>query len=78
MASNPTNLDTISQSQGQKEVTANALFDAMSPAAAFGRHASACIGLTWAYYGGNMIIGGSPTFIANGTLSLTASTVCYI
>lgn len=78
MADLVTNLDSILQSQSQKEVTANALFDAASPATLFGRHASACAGLTWGFYGGKFVIAGTPTSIANGTIALTASATCYV
>jgi collagen type I alpha len=78
MANSTTNLDTILQSQSQKEVTANEILDAASPATGFGRHGSACIGLTWGYYGGTLLVSGTPTQIANGTLTLTASVVNYI
>ncbi len=81
MADSTTNLDQISASQAQKEVSANALFDAASPATAFGRRASQCAGLTWGYYGGRYQASGSPSSIitvANGTLILTASTTCYV
>lgn len=73
MANSSTNLDLISASQASKEVTANALFDAGSPAACFGRRASTSSALTWGYYGGTVRINGVPTQIANGTLSLVAS-----
>lgn len=78
MADSTTNLDTISTAQAQKEVTANALFDAGSPATVFGRRASACVLLTWAYYGGMVIIDGVPTQVANGTLTLTDDADNYI
>lgn len=74
MANSTTNLDTIAASQASKEVTANALFDAGSPATLFGRRAAGCIALTWAYYGGPMIISGTPTRISNGSIALAAST----
>lgn len=78
MAGSTTNLDLISVSQSQKEVTANALFDAGSPATTFGRRASTSSALTWGYYGGVMMIGGLATTIANGTLALSASSTNYI
>ena len=59
-------------------MTANAIFDAASPSTGFGRWASQCIGLIWGYYGGTLQISGTPTQIANGTLTLTASTTNYI
>lgn len=76
MSNSVTNLDLISQSQSQKEVTANALFDAASPALLYGRHASATGGLTWGYYGGNLSIGGVATPIANGIVALLEGTNC--
>lgn len=67
-------LDLIAVAQASKEVTANALFDAMSPAAIFGRREAGCSGLTWAYYGGWMYTtGGTLQQIQNGTVTLTAS-----
>jgi hypothetical protein len=79
MADSTTILDTIQQSQAQKEVTANALYDAMSPGALYGRRASTTSGLTWGYYGGTFQ--ASPTarvLIANGTVALTASATNYV
>jgi hypothetical protein len=78
MSSSTSNLDQISASQAQKEVTANAFFDAASPATVFGRRASTSAALTWGYYGGYAIVSGVPTTIANGTLALTASSTNYI
>lgn len=78
MSNSTTTLDQISASQSQKEVTANALFDAASPSTGFGRRASACSGLTWGYYGATVDVAGTPTQIANGTIALTASTTNYL
>ena len=80
MASSTTNLDLIAQSQSSKEVTANALFDAGSPATLFGRRASLCSGLNWFYYGGVMMVDGVLTAITNNAaaLVLTASATNYI
>ncbi|MEF8733277.1 MAG: hypothetical protein V5B40_15655 [Candidatus Accumulibacter meliphilus] len=64
MASSTTHLDLIAQSQSSKEVTANALFDAGSPATLFGRRASLCSGLNWFYYGGVMMVDGVLTAIS--------------
>jgi len=75
MADSTTNLDLIVQSQSSKEITANALFDVASPAMFGGRRASACSGLTWGYYGGQIISGsGIRVTVPNGTVTLTAST----
>lgn len=79
MANSTTNLDTISSAQSQKEVTANAMFDAASLATAYGRRASTCSALTWGYYGGNIVLADSSmTQVANGTVSLTASNTNYL
>lgn len=78
MAGSTSNLDLISSSQAQKEVTANALFDAASPALIFGRRASACAALTWGYYGGPFAAPAGSAQIANATVALTASTTNYV
>lgn len=79
MANSTTNVDTISSSQAQKEVTANAVFDAASQALTYGRRASTTSALTWGYYGGNVTLAdGSMSQIANGTVSLTASATNYV
>lgn len=78
MANSTTNLDTISSGQASKEVTANALFDAGSPATLFGRRATTSSGLTWGFYGGRIVVDGVQTTIANGTVALTASTTNYV
>lgn len=79
MAGSTTNLDVISSSQAAKEVTANALFDAGSPATTFGRRASTTSALTWGYYGGRFRDStGARSTIANATLALTASTTNYV
>ncbi|MHB1024051.1 MAG: hypothetical protein ACYC0Z_16805, partial [Acidobacteriaceae bacterium] len=77
MASSTTNLDLLIQSQASKEITANALFDAASPATLFGRRQSTTSGLTWGYYGGTVNNAGTLISIANGTLTLAASTTNY-
>lgn len=78
MASSTSNIDNIIQSQSSKEVTANAYFDAASPATLYGRRASTSSGLTWGYYGGIVRVAGVATVIANGTLALPASSTRYI
>ncbi|KVD37863.1 beta strand repeat-containing protein [Burkholderia ubonensis] len=79
MGNSTVQLDQISSTQANKEVTANSLFDAASPASLWGRHASATGGLTWGYYGGNFVDNtGANHAIANGTITLTASTTNYI
>ena len=44
----------IGVQQGDKEITANGLFDAASPSMFGGRRQEACIGLRWGYYGGRI------------------------
>lgn len=78
MSNSTITFDALSQSQAGKEITANALFDAASPAMLYARRQSTCSGLTWGYYGGNVLVNGALTQIANGTLALTASTTNYI
>jgi hypothetical protein len=78
MSNSTTLLDTISSSQANKESVVNALMDAASPGTMWGRHATACNGLTWGYYGGNWQVGLTSNAVANGTLTLTASATNYI
>lgn len=79
MANSTSNIDPIIASQASKEVTANAFFDAASQAITYGRRASTSTGLTWGFYGGNVLLsGGSMSQVANGTVALTASTTNYI
>jgi hypothetical protein len=80
MPDGPTsNLDTILSTQSAKEVTANALFDAVGGVSFGGRHASASSALTWAYYGGKYRNGSNvTTMLANGTVTLTASATNYV
>jgi len=66
-------LDLIASSQSQKEVTANALFEAASPAMMYARRAKTSAGLTWGYYGGSLLINGAIVTVQNGTLLLTAN-----
>jgi hypothetical protein len=78
MANSTTNIDTITSGQLQPEVTANQYFDAASPATLFGRKGVGSGFLSWAYYGGRMLVDGVLTTIANGTVTLTASNTNYV
>jgi len=79
MSHSTTLLDLLSADQAQKEVTANAALDAASPAMLFGRRASTATALTWGYYGGAFkASGGTLSLLANGTVSLPASSTRYI
>ena len=72
MANSTTHLTTLTSAQASKEVTVNQLFDAAIPAIMFGRKQSSS-GLAWDYYGGYLWVNGAPIWVANGTLTLTAS-----
>lgn len=78
MANSTTNLDGIVQGQGSQDVVANSMFDALSPASLYGRRASTTSGLNWGYYGGNILLNGVLTQIANGSLALTPSSTNYL
>lgn len=79
MADSSTILDLLQTSQSSKEVTANALFDALSNGVLFGRRAAGCVALTWGYYGGRFTrADGTIVTVPNGTLTLTANTTHYI
>ena len=73
MADSTTNLDPVAAVSYSKEVQLNALMDAASPATTYGRRASTTSGLIWGFYGGKVSLAGVVTTIANGTLTLTAS-----
>ena len=78
MADSTTNLDPVAAVSYSKEVQLNALMDAASPATTYGRRASTTTGLIWGYYGGKVTLAGVVTTIANGTLTLTASSTNYV
>lgn len=78
MSNSTITFDPIVQSQASKEITANAFFDAASPATTFGRRQSTSSGLNWGYYGGTITVDGVLTQIANGTVTLTASMTNYV
>ncbi len=58
--------DFIAENQAQKEVTANGIFDAGSPAILFGRRVSTSGLLTWGFYGGELLVDGVLTAINIG------------
>lgn len=78
MSNSTVTFDPVVQSQASKEITANGFFDAASPATLYGRRQSTTSGLTWGYYGGNVLVNGVLTQIANATLTLTTSTTNYV
>jgi len=71
-------LQQISSAQASPEVPINENADATAPAGAFGRKATTTTGLTWGYYGGEILVDGVPTAIADGTVTLTGSATNYI
>ena len=79
MAASTSPLDLLS-TNAQQELAANALFDAGSPPTIFGRRESTTTGLTWGYYGGRFraSTGSTRSTIANGTITLSASSTNYI
>ncbi|WP_053524125.1 hypothetical protein [Burkholderia cenocepacia] len=80
MANSSTNLDLLTPTMASKEALLNALFDAASPAMTFGRRASGCSGLTWAYWGGYFCPpgGASPVLVPNGAVTLVANATNYV
>ncbi|PFH29153.1 hypothetical protein BX604_2925 [Burkholderia sp. JKS000303] len=79
MANSTSNLDLIATAQAFKEMLANMLFDAASPSMIWGRRASTTNGLTWGYFGGTFVNNaGTANSVANGTVTLTASTTNYL
>jgi hypothetical protein len=78
MSDSNSNLPQMQPSQASKEVTFNSIVDALSPSSTFGRNFATTSGLVWGYLGGRILVDGVSTLIANATLSLTASSTCYI
>jgi hypothetical protein len=74
MSDSTSPIDLIAASQAQKEVTANAAFNAASPAMLYSRRATTTAGLTWGVYGGRW----NGAAIANSTVTLTASATNYV
>ena len=71
-------LTQMISTQAGKEITANGLFDAVSPSSIFGRNMVSSSGLTWAYFGGRIYVNGTNTLKANGTVTLITNTTNYI
>lgn len=71
-------LDQLAQSQSGHATTANQVLAALSVAALFGIRGSLSSGLTIVFYGGNYLISGTPTFLADQTITLTDATTNYI
>lgn len=67
-------LPQISSGQAQKEVRMNALVDALSPAALYGRDADNCTGLDFAYFGGRFL----SNEIAADVITVTDDATTYV
>ena len=78
MANSTPQIDLVVANQSSKEDSSNVLFNACSCIATLGRRASTTTGLTWGYYGGNVLIASVLSQKANGTVSLTANSTNYI
>jgi hypothetical protein len=70
-------LTQLTAGQASKEATVNELLNAASHAT-FGARKQSSSGLSWDYYGGRILVDGVSTAIANGTLTLDASTTVYV
>jgi hypothetical protein len=71
-------LDLIATAQSQKEVTANALHNAASPAMVFARRDSASLALTWAYYGGPVLTSTGVVRVSGGSIELDDDATNYV
>lgn len=78
MSNMSTQLDKMAGGQSNKEQVFNDFADAASPAATYGRRNATCTGLTWGYYGGNVLYLGQVVQVPNGTLALTPSATNYL
>ena len=78
MSDSATTLPILSSNQAQKEVTANALFKAGYHSLLGGFDESRSSALSWKYLGGKIMVDGTVTTVADGTIALTASQTNYI
>ena len=70
-------LTQVSNAQAHA-VTVNDDFQAVTAGALLGSNNTLTVGLTFAYYGGYILVDGVQTLVAAGTLTLTASVTNYI
>jgi hypothetical protein len=70
-------LTQLTTAQAGKEATVNELLNALSQTAFGGRKQSSS-GLSWDYFGGRILVDGVSTAIANGSVTLSASTTNYV
>lgn len=78
MSDSTSQFDALATASANLPTRINELFDSVSPASLGGRRASTTTGLTWGFYGGDVLVNGVPTTVANGTVTLTASTTNYV
>ena len=79
MADRTSNIDALPDGATGQETRVNELLDAASLGTFFGRRASTTpAGLVWGYYGGEMLINGVPTTVANGTVTLNNNATNYV
>lgn len=70
-------LTQLTTAQAGKEATVNELLNSMS-ACSFGGRKQSSSGLAWDYFGGRILVDGVSTAIANGSVTLSASTTNYV
>lgn len=74
-----TGMDGLVAGQNYPHITVNEALDALSQGATFGRRGSSSNGLTWGYYGGNVVLlDGAVATLPHGTVTLAASATNYI
>jgi hypothetical protein len=79
MSDSISHLDELTVGQPSKEAAANAVWNAMSPNALFGRRSSTTSALTWGYYGGKYRrADGTIDTKANATIALTDAATNYL
>lgn len=71
-------MQTVAASQVSAEVPINENFTSLVPGECFAKKPTTSSGLTWGYVGGRIQVDGVITVIADGTVTLTASTTNYV
>lgn len=71
-------MQNIASTQASPETPINENFASLLPGELFARNPVTSSGLTWGYKGGQWPVNGLPTTVADGTVTLTASTTNYI
>jgi hypothetical protein len=66
------------ETQAKKTTSINSMLEAASPAMLYGYNAIGSAGLSWAYFGGNLLVNGSLVAITDGSVMLTASSINYV